>query len=110
HRAVRHQPQARARTRTRGGKAGAVLSVVAVIGRHLRTAARYPIGVINLLVFTPLSQMVLPALLLGVAFLVDGAAVGLQDHTGTTDLLGWLALGMVVSSALVGVVWTMTGD
>jgi len=86
------------------------LSVIAVVGRHLRTAARYPLGMTNLLVFTPLSQMVLPALLLGAAFLVDGSAVGLQEHTGTSDLLGWLALGMVVSSALVGVVWTMTGD
>jgi ABC-2 type transport system permease protein len=87
-----------------------VTVVAAVVGRNLRTAMRYPMNTANLLLVLPLSQTVLPAVLLGAAFLVDGNAVGLQARTGTSELLAWLMLGVVVASALVGVIWTMTGD
>lgn len=85
-------------------------AVTGVVVRNVRSARRYPIGTANLLLFTPLYQMVLPTLLLGAAFLVDGDAAGLERTAGTDDLAAWLTLGMVVSSAIVGVIWTMVGD
>lgn len=86
------------------------MTAVAVIGRNVRNARRYPLSTADLLLLTPLAQTILPSVLLGAAFLVDGNAVGLEQNTGTTELLAWLVLGVVVTSAVVGVVWTMTGD
>ncbi|MBE7700239.1 ABC transporter permease [Oerskovia sp. Sa1BUA8] len=86
------------------------MTALAVIGRNVRNARRYPLNTADLLLLTPLAQTILPSVLLGAAFLVDGNAVGLEQNTGTTELLSWLVLGVVVTSAIVGVVWTMTGD
>lgn len=85
-------------------------TTTAVLRRNVLSARRYPLGTADLLLLTPLTQTILPSVLLGAAFLVNGNAVGLEQTTGTSDLLGWLVLGVVVTSALVGVVWTMTGD
>ncbi|WP_424535758.1 ABC transporter permease [Sphaerisporangium viridialbum] len=82
------------------------LSVIAAVAaRELRVAARYPVSVANLLVLVPLYQLVLPALLLGAAFLVAGRAIGLAGLTGTADLAGWLTIGMAFSALIVGVTW-----
>lgn len=86
------------------------MAATAVVARHLRNARRYPLSTLDLVLLTPLAQTVLPSVLLGAAFLVGGRASGLESTTGTSDLLGWLSLGLIVSSSLVGVVWTMTGD
>lgn len=83
--------------------------VGAIVLRDLRVQRRYPISTVNLVLLTPLYEMALPSLLLGAAFLVDGAAVGLARMVGTTDLAGWLGLGVLVSSLLVGVIWSVSG-
>jgi ABC-type polysaccharide/polyol phosphate export permease len=80
----------------------------AVVLRELRVQRRYPISMVNLVLLTPLYEMALPSLLLGSAFLVDGAAVGLERMVGTADLPGWLGLGLLVASMLVGTVWAVT--
>jgi ABC-type multidrug transport system permease subunit len=81
----------------------------AVVLRELRVQRRYPISMINLVFFTPLYEMALPSLLLGSAFLVRGSAVGLARMVGTDDLAGWLGLGVLAASVLVGAVWSVTG-
>lgn len=59
---------------------------------------------VNLVLLTPLYQLALPTLLLGSAFMVNGSATGLARMTGTADLAGWIGLGMLSASLLVGVV------
>jgi ABC-type polysaccharide/polyol phosphate export permease len=80
----------------------------AVVLRELRVQRRYPISMINLVLLTPLYQLALPTLLLGSAFLVNGSAVGLARMAGTTDLAGWLGLGVLAASLLVGAVVSVT--
>jgi ABC-2 type transport system permease protein len=82
--------------------------VGAVVLREIRVQRRYPLSMINLVLLTPLYEMALPTLLLGSAFLVDGSAVGLARRVGTDDLVGWLALGIVVASMVVGAIWSCT--
>jgi ABC-type multidrug transport system permease subunit len=82
-----------------------VRTVSAVMAKELRTAARYPVSMFNLLILMPLYQLVLPALLLGAAFAVSGQAPGLQRLTGTGDLASWLVIGMAGSAVTVGVLW-----
>jgi ABC-type polysaccharide/polyol phosphate export permease len=85
-----------------------------VMGKELRLMRRYPLSLVNSLVLTPLYQLVLPALLLGAAFLVQGRALGMSALTGTTDFAGWLAIGMagaiVTSTALAGPARAMMGE
>jgi ABC-type polysaccharide/polyol phosphate export permease len=57
---------------------------------------------------TPLYEMAVPTLLLGTAFLVRGSPVGLARMVGTTDLAGWVGLGVLVASLFVGAVWSVT--
>jgi ABC-type polysaccharide/polyol phosphate export permease len=85
-------------------------AIAAIILRDLRVARRYPLSMINLVLLTPLYQMAIPTLLLGTAFLVEGSAVGLSQMVGTTDLVGWLGLGVLVASLVVGVMWTVADD
>jgi ABC-type multidrug transport system permease subunit len=74
----------------------------AVVLREWRVQRRYPISMINLALLTPLYQLALPTLLLGSAFLVNGASVGLARQAGTTDLAGWVGLGVLAATLLVG--------
>ncbi|TQJ31114.1 ABC transporter permease [Microbacterium sp. SLBN-146] len=87
-----------------------LIAVFAVFSRNIRTAIRYPLGLANTVLFTPLYQMVLPTLLLGAAFLVNGNASGLEQTAGTDDLPGWLMLGMAVSAWIIGVITTVAVD
>jgi ABC-2 type transport system permease protein len=82
--------------------------VGAVVLREIRVQRRYPLSMINLVLLTPLYEMALPTLLLGSAFLVDGSAVGLARMVGTDDMVGWLALGVLVASTVVGAIWSST--
>lgn len=59
---------------------------------------------INLVLLTPLYKLALPTLLLGAAFMVGGSSVGLSRMTGTTDLAGWIGLGVLSASLMVGAV------
>jgi ABC-type polysaccharide/polyol phosphate export permease len=75
-----------------------------VVLREWRVQRRYPISMINLALLTPLYQLALPTLLLGSAFVVGGSATGLAHQTGTTDLAGWIGLGVLAATLLVGAV------
>lgn len=83
--------------------------VFAIVLRDLRIARRYPLSLANTVLLTPLYEMALPTLLLGAAFLIDGSAVGLAERVGTQDLAGWLGLGVLTASLLVGITWTVSG-
>jgi ABC-2 type transport system permease protein len=85
--------------------ANTLRAVLAVSRRDLRTAARYPAGMINLVVLAPLYQAVLPALLLGSAFAVGGRSPGLDSSAGTSDLAGFLFTGVFVQSLVLGACW-----
>lgn len=80
-------------------------AVSSVAGRQLRITRRYPVSTVNLILLGPVFQLVLPALLLGMSFLVAGQAVGLASMTGTDDLAGWLFIGMAVGTLTVSLVW-----
>jgi ABC-2 type transport system permease protein len=80
-------------------------TITAVMAKELRTAIRYPAGMANLLLLMPLYQLVLPALLLGAAFAVNGKGVGLQRVVGTNDVTGWLTVGMAGAAVTLGVLW-----
>ncbi|MCA2227866.1 ABC transporter permease [Nonomuraea aurantiaca] len=86
-----------------------MLVVAAIVRREFQVQRRYPLSMINLVLLTPLYEMALPALLLGSAFLVNGSAVGLATMAGTDDLAGWLGLGLLAASLLVGAVWGVSG-
>jgi ABC-2 type transport system permease protein len=83
--------------------------MLAAAGRCARTLSRYPLTAVNLIVLMPVYQLVLPALLLGMSFAVGGRATGMARPTGSSDLLGWLLIGMAVSVVTVGVVTTTSG-
>ena len=70
-------------------------AALALARKELRIARRYPLNLVNE-VLQPLYQFLLPSLLLGATFLVGGRAIGLESSTGTSDLAGYLFLGMIV--------------
>jgi ABC-2 type transport system permease protein len=66
----------------------------AIARKDLQIARRYRFGAINQ-VFQPLYQTLIPGLLLGATFAIGGEAVGLAETAGTTDIAGYLFLGML---------------
>lgn len=66
----------------------------AVAVRLLRVEMRYRINAANKVV-QPLYQVLLPGVLLGATFAVSGETVGLAETAGTTDVAGYLFLGML---------------
>ncbi len=66
----------------------------AIARKDLQVALRYRFGAINQ-VFQPLYQTLIPGLLLGATFAIGGEAVGLAETAGTTDIAGYLFLGML---------------
>lgn len=83
-------------------------ALVAIVRKDVRTVARYPFGMPNLVVVSPLVQFLLPSLLLGSAFLVGDRAVGLEASAGTDDLAGFLFTGALVSALVTGTFWGMS--
>jgi ABC-type multidrug transport system permease subunit len=79
-----------------------IRAAAAVVRREWHVQRRYPISMVNLALLTPLYELALPTLLLGSAFLVGGASVGLATLAGTTDLAGWVGLGVFTAILLVG--------
>jgi len=69
-------------------------AAVAVARKELQIALRYRFGAVNQ-VFQPLYQTLIPGLLLGATFAIGGEAVGLGETAGTTDIAGYLFLGML---------------
>jgi ABC-type multidrug transport system permease subunit len=74
----------------------------AVLLREWRVQRRYPVSMVNLALLTPVYQLALPTLLLGSAFLVNDSSPGLARETGTADLAGWIGIGVLSASLLVG--------
>ena len=66
----------------------------AIARKDLQIARRYRFGAI-IQVFQPLYQTLIPGLLLGATFAIGGEAVGLAETAGTTDIAGYLFLGML---------------
>ncbi|HEX7197533.1 MAG TPA: ABC transporter permease [Candidatus Limnocylindria bacterium] len=66
----------------------------AIARKELQVKLRYRLNAVNRVV-QPIYQVLIPGLLLGATFAIGGEAVGLAESTGTTDLAGYLFLGML---------------
>jgi ABC-2 type transport system permease protein len=66
----------------------------AIARKELQVALRYRFNAVNRVV-QPIYQILIPGMLLGATFAVGGKAVGLAETAGTTDVAGFLFLGML---------------
>jgi ABC-2 type transport system permease protein len=66
----------------------------AIARKELRIFARYRLNAVNQVV-QPLYQILIPGILLGATFAIGGEAVGLAETAGTSDIIGYLFLGML---------------
>ncbi len=66
----------------------------AIARKELQTMLRYRFSTVNR-VLQPIYQVLLPGILLGATFAIGGEAVGLAETAGTTDIAGYLFLGML---------------
>jgi ABC-2 type transport system permease protein len=66
----------------------------AIARKELQVFARYRLNAVNQVV-QPVYQVLIPGLLLGATFAIGGQAVGLAETAGTTDIVGYLFLGML---------------
>ncbi|MGH2401150.1 MAG: ABC transporter permease [Candidatus Limnocylindria bacterium] len=66
----------------------------AVARKELQVTLRYRLNAINR-VAQPIYQVLIPGILLGATFAVGGETVGLAESAGTTDVAGYLFLGML---------------
>jgi ABC-2 type transport system permease protein len=66
----------------------------AVARKELQVTLRYRLNAVNR-VAQPIYQVLIPGILLGATFAVGGETVGLAESAGTTDVAGYLFLGML---------------
>jgi len=66
----------------------------AIARKELQIFGRYRLNAVNS-VIQPLYQTLIPGVLLGATFAIGGQAVGLAATAGTTDIVGYLFLGML---------------
>lgn len=66
----------------------------AIARKELQVMRRYRLSTVNR-VLQPIYQVLIPGMLLGATFAVGGVPVGLAETAGTTDLAGYLFLGML---------------
>ena len=66
----------------------------AIARKELQIFGRYRLNAVNQ-VIQPLYQTLIPGVLLGATFAIGGQAVGLAETAGTTDIVGYLFLGML---------------
>jgi ABC-2 type transport system permease protein len=85
---------------------GELRAALAVARKDIRSYSRYRVAVLGL-VFTPLYQFVIPALLFGAAFAVNGRSSGLAATLGTDDLVGFVFLGGLVGALISHAFWGM---
>jgi ABC-2 type transport system permease protein len=83
-----------------------IRAALAIARKDIRNVSRYRFVVASQ-IFTPLYQGVLPALLFGAAFAVNGRVVGLEKTIGTADLAGFIFLGGVMSGLVATAFWAM---
>jgi ABC-2 type transport system permease protein len=88
----------------RTGLGAELRAAVAVARKELRVLRRYPLQSVNV-VLHPLSQTLLPSVLLGSTFLVAGRASGFEASSGTADFAGFLFLGAFVGGLVFAAFW-----
>ena len=66
----------------------------AIARKELQIFGRYRLNAVNQ-VIQPLYQTLIPGVLLGATFAIGGQAVGLAETAGTSDIVGYLFLGML---------------
>lgn len=76
----------------------------AIARRDLQVFRRYRLNAVNQ-VLQPIYQTLIPGILLGATFAIGGEAVGLAETAGTTDLVGYLFLGMLALSLASAGFW-----
>ena len=86
------------------GLRGEVRAALAIARKDLRILARYPLEAVNS-VIQAIYQFLIPSLLLGATFLVGGRAIGLEQSAGTSDVAGFIILGMVVAYLVSAGFW-----
>jgi ABC-2 type transport system permease protein len=79
-------------------------AAMAIARRELRVILRYRLNAINR-VLQPIYQVLLPGVLLGATFAVGGEALGLAETAGTTDIAGYLFLGMLALTLVSAGFW-----
>lgn len=81
----------------------------AIARKELQITMRYRLNAVNT-VLQPIYQVLIPGILLGATFAVGGEAVGLAETAGTTDIAGYLFLGMLaLALASTGFWWVAFG-
>ncbi|MDQ2689511.1 MAG: ABC transporter permease [Chloroflexota bacterium] len=81
----------------------------AIARKELQITLRYRLNAVNE-VIQPIYQVLIPGILLGATFAVGGEAVGLAETAGTTDIVGFLFLGMLaLTLASAGFWWVAFG-
>ena len=76
----------------------------AIARKELQIRLRYRLNAVNRAV-QPIYQVLIPGILLGATFAVGGEALGLAETTGTTDLAGYLFLGMLALTVAQAGFW-----
>jgi ABC-2 type transport system permease protein len=76
----------------------------AIARKELQVAMRYRLNAVNRVV-QPIYQVLIPGILLGATFAVGGQALGLAESTGTTDVAGYLFLGMLALTVASAGFW-----
>lgn len=76
----------------------------AIARKELQVMMRYRLNAVNRVV-QPIYQVLIPGILLGATFAVGGEAVGLAEFAGTTDLAGYLFLGMLALTLSSAAFW-----
>jgi ABC-2 type transport system permease protein len=76
----------------------------AIARKELRITLRYRLKAVNRIA-QPIYQVLIPGILLGATFAVGGEAVGLAESAGTTDIAGYLFLGMLALTLAAAGFW-----
>jgi ABC-2 type transport system permease protein len=76
----------------------------AIARKELQVMLRYRLNAINQVV-QPIYQVLIPGILLGATFAVGGEALGLAESTGTSDVAGYLFLGMLALTVASAGFW-----
>ena len=77
-----------------GSEPSSARAAWAIARKELQIFGRYRLNAVNQ-VIQPLYQTLIPGVLLGATFAIGGQAVGLAETAGTTDIVGYLFLGML---------------
>lgn len=76
----------------------------AIARKELQIMLRYRLSAVNR-VAQPVYQVLIPGMLLGATFAIGGEALGLAETAGTTDIAGYLFLGMLALTLASAAFW-----